>query len=298
MRWKTAMGIALAFGGLLAASGQGVRPKLHRHREAVNDLEVTGLVHGVPAGESRFVSLAFLLSLPHVTLHIDTFEDFAAITKPGVMVTGVYLDVLAARLGAPVVQPSAIEAICADGYAASFPSGYIGIHKPLFVLAIDGLTPHEWAEKHHDYDAGPYFVAYEHFVPHFKVLSHADRPLEPDQITKLLFSTKAVIFAGIEPKQVNDPAQFNSPLVSGFRIARQNCFRCHNSGEYGGTQAGLSWKKLGKIARDRPEYFADWVYDPQKIDPTSKMPANKSYDKATLDALTKYFTTIAEESGK
>jgi mono/diheme cytochrome c family protein len=289
------MWIALALGGLLSAAGQGARPQLHQQREAVTDLEVTGLVPGVPPGESRFVSRAFLLGLPRITVHIDQFEDFSAITKPGIMVGGVYLDVLAARLGAPVTEPSAIEAICADGYAASFPSGYIGIHKPLFVLEIDGLSPHEWAEKHHEYDAGPYFVAYEHFMPHFKVLAHDDRPLEPDQITKLLFSTKAVIYAGIEPKEIHDPALGDSPVVSGFRIARQNCFRCHNSGEYGGTQAGLSWKKLGKIARARPEYFAEWVYDPQSIDSKSKMPANKNYDKATLDAITKYFATISTE---
>jgi hypothetical protein len=268
---------------------------LHLQREAITDLEVTGLVPGIPRGDSRFVTREFLLSLPQVSVHLEQFEDFPQLTKPGVMVTGVYLDAVAAGLGAPLKAESAVEAVCNDGYAAAYPVGYIWIHRPIFVLAIDGLSPHEWAAKHHSYNAGPYFVAYEHFVPHFRVLSHDDRPLEPDQVAKLLFSTKKVLFGGIEPKEIQDPALGDSPVVSGFRIARENCFRCHNSGEFGGSQSGISWNKLGKIARARPTYFADWVHDPRTIDPQAKMPGNPVYDKATLEAITKYFAAVTLE---
>jgi mono/diheme cytochrome c family protein len=289
--------IALGCGGLLAAAGQSVstKPALHRRRTAASDLEVIGTMPGLPRGESRFVTREFLLALPRVSVHIDRDEDFPAITMPGVMVSGVYLDVLARHLRAPLEKPSAIEAICADGYAAEFPSGYIWIHRPVLVLTVDGLSPQEWSAKRHGYDAGPYFIAYEHFAPHFKVLSHEDRPLEPDQVNKLLFTTKAALYAGIEPKEARDPAKRESPVVSGFRIARQNCFRCHNSGDSGGTQSGMSWKKLEKVARDRPDYFASWVYDPKTLDPESKMPANRNYDKATLDAITKYFSVLGTE---
>lgn len=287
--------MAIGCTGRLAARQLVPQPELHTRRGAATDLELAGLSGVVSHGESRFVSRTLLLTLPQVTVHLDQFEDFPAISSPGVMVSGIYLDVLAKALGAEVTEASAIEVICADGYAASLPAGYIQVHRPIFVLSIDGLSPHEWAVQHKTYDPGPYFIAYEHFAPHFRVLAHDDRPLEPDQIAKLLFSTKAVIYAGIEPKGSNDPAQFDSPVISGFRIARQNCFRCHNSGDYGGTQAGLSFKKLGKIAASRPEYFAAWVRDPQAIDPKSKMPANKSYDKATLEAITRYFATISLE---
>lgn len=292
--------IALGFGccGPFATASQNVagQPPLRHGRVAASDLEVTRTMPGVPHDESRFVTRAFLLGLPRVTVHVASNEDFPAIMKPGVMVSGVYLDVLAAHLGAHVVKPSAVEAICADGYAAAFPAGYIWIHRPILVLTIDGLSPHEWSAKNHGYDAGPYFIAYEHFVPHFQVLSHEDRPLEPDQVNKLRFTTKEILYAGIAPKEDRDPAELKSPVMSGYRIARQNCFRCHNSGEFGGSQSGLSWKKLEKIAHDRPDYFAAWVYDPRTIDPTSKMPANRDYDKPTLDALTKYFSVLATES--
>jgi mono/diheme cytochrome c family protein len=287
--------MAIGLTGPLAARQPVPQPDLHARRRAGTDLELAGLNGIVPGGKSRFVSRTFLLTLPRVTVHLEQFEDFPAITSPGVMVSGIYLDVLAKALGAEVTTASAIEAICADGYAAAFPAGYIQVHRPIFVLAIDGLPPHEWAVQHKTYDPGPYFIAYEHFAPHFRVLAHDDRPLEPDQIAKLLFSTKAVIYAGIEPKENSDPANADSPVVSGFRIARQNCFRCHNSGEFGGTQAGLSFKKLGKIAAARPDYFAAWVHDPQAVDPKSKMPANKSYDQTTLEAITRYFATIAVE---
>jgi hypothetical protein len=289
--------VALGCGGLLAAAGQSVshRLALHSARGAASDLEIAGDVPGVPRGESRFVTRRSLLSLPQVSVHLEKFEDFPELVRPGVIVTGVYLDALAARIGAPLRSASAVEAICQDGYAAAYPVGYLWIHRPLFVLAIDGLSPRDWAAKYHTYDAGPYFVAYEHFTPHFRVLAHDDRPLEPDQITKLFFSTKSVVFRGIEPRESRDPALHNSPIVSGFRIARQNCFRCHNSGSFGGSQSGLSWKKLEKIARERPDYFSQWIYDPQTLDPKSKMPANREYDKATLDALTKYFAALGTE---
>jgi len=290
--------IALGCGGLLAAAGQSVstKPALHRRRTAASDLEVIGAMPGLPRGESRFVTREFLLGLPRVSVHIDRDEDFPAITKPGVMVSGVYLDVLARHLRAPVEKPSAIEAICADGYAAEFPSGYIWIHRPVLVLTVDGLSPQEWSAKRHGYDAGPYFIAYEHFQPHFKVLSHEDRALEPDEVNELRFTTKAVLFAGIEPKEIQDPALGDSPVVSGFRIARENCFRCHNSGQFGGSQAGVSWQKLGKIARKRPDYFSQWTYDPKTIDPKARMPGNPQYDKATLDAITKYFAVVTLEA--
>jgi len=294
---QTAFLIALGCGGLLAAAGQSGsrRLALHAARSSPSDLEITGAVPGVPRGESRFVTREFLLSLPRVSVHLDTFEDFPELTKPGVMVKGVYLEALAARIGAPLNSDSAVEAICKDGYAAAYPVGYVWIHHPLLVLAIDGLSPHDWAARHHAYDPGPYFMAYEHFTPHFRVLAHDDRPLEPDQITKLFFSTKSAVFRGIEPREIHDPALADSPVVSGFRIARENCFRCHNTGEFGGTQSGLSWKKLEKIARERPDYFSQWVYDPRTLDPNSKMPANRDYDKATLDAITRYFAVLGTE---
>lgn len=286
--------VALGCGGLLAMAGQGVpsRPPLQRSRMAASDLEVAGIV----PGRSRFVSREFLLSLPQVTVHIESNEDFPAITKAGLMVRGVYLDVLAERLGARIVASSAVEAVCIDRYAASYPAGYIWIHRPILVLTIQGLSPHEWSIANHGYDAGPYFIAYEHFQPHFKVLSHEDRALEPDEVNELRFTTKAVLFAGIEPKEIQDPALGDSPVVSGFRIARENCFRCHNSGQFGGSQAGVSWQKLGKIARKRPDYFSQWTYDPKTIDPKARMPGNPQYDKATLDAITKYFAVVTLEA--
>jgi hypothetical protein len=298
--------IALGGSGLLAAGWQSVsgsaprfveeRPALRRVRTAADDLEVTGAVPGAPSGESRYVTREYLLSLPQVSVHIERNEDFPALTKAGVMVGGVYLDVLAEHLGRPLNEHSAVEAICTDGYAAAFPVGYIWIHRPVLVLTIDGLSPHAWSVKNHGYDAGPYFVAYERFKPQFKVLSHEDRPLEPDEVSKLLFTTKEILYAGIEPKEHGStPTAAEPPIVSGYRIARQNCFRCHNTGEFGGSQSGMSWKKLAKIAHNKPEHFETWIYDPRTIDPTAKMPANRNYDKATLDALTKYFASLAEE---
>lgn len=276
---------------VISMAQQSPRPIFHARREAASDLEVSGTLKGVPRGESRYVSREFLESLPRVSVKVDSVEDFPAIADASV--GGIYLNDLARKLGAAgdtLAIGSAIEAICTDGYVSSFPPRYTAAHRPIFILTIDGLSPKAWAAKNHGYDAGPYFIAYEHFVPSFRVLSHDDWAQEPTQVDKLLFTTEERLYAGIMPKASE------AQVSQGFQIARQNCYRCHNAGAYGGTKAGLSWSELGAIAKDRPKYFEDWVQDPQAVRRNAKMPPNKNYDTATLAVLQRYFATFAPTS--
>ena len=76
---------------------------------------------------------------------------------------------------------------------------------------------------------------------------------------------------------------------AGFRIAAQNCFRCHNAGEQGATKAGLSWGALGALAAASAHSFAAYIRDPRAKNPHAQMPGNPHYDEATVRALTAYF---------
>ena len=85
----------------------------------------------------------------------------------------------------------------------------------------------------------------------------------------------------------------DSQVAQGYIIARQDCFRCHNSGAEGGTKAGRSWMQVGEMAMNDPLRFRAMIHDPKSVLPDAKSPAQPDYDNATLDALTAYFRTFS-----
>jgi cytochrome c1 len=76
-------------------------------------------------------------------------------------------------------------------------------------------------------------------------------------------------------------------------IAREDCFRCHDSGDQGGTLGHRSWMDLGNMAATDPERFRKIIHDPSSVKPGARMPGEPGYDAATLDALVAYFRTFA-----
>ena len=84
-------------------------------------------------------------------------------------------------------------------------------------------------------------------------------------------------------------------MQAGYRIAQQNCFRCHNIGGEGGHKARRPWLVLSSWAATSPEYFAAYVRNPKSQNPNAQMYANPSYDDATLRALTAYFRTFSRQ---
>ena len=44
-------------------------------------------------------------------------------------------------------------------------------------------------------------------------------------------------------------------MQAGYKIAQQNCFRCHNSGAEGGQKSGVTWTVLSALATNSPEIF-------------------------------------------
>jgi mono/diheme cytochrome c family protein len=84
-------------------------------------------------------------------------------------------------------------------------------------------------------------------------------------------------------------------VQDGFRIAQQNCFRCHNSGAEGGTKAQRPWTVLSTWATASPDYFKAYIRDPKSKNPKSQMQSFPNYDAATLNALTKYFQSFSND---
>jgi mono/diheme cytochrome c family protein len=260
---------------------------LRAARTSPLDLELAGDLAGIPAGETRYLTREDLLSLTQVTFNVSDDPNF----KGSAQISGVLLEELTAHLSANPNSDMVI-AICSDLYRSYYPRWYPLAHRPLLVLRINGQPPASWPKdaEGHGADMGPFLISQPKFSPHFHVLSYADEPQIPWGVIRLEFRDEEKVLATIAPR---GPDAGSAALLAGFRIAQQNCFRCHNQGGEGGQKAGRSWQVLSTWAMASPEYFAAYVRDPKSKNPQSQMPGFPNYDQATLFALISYFQTFA-----
>jgi mono/diheme cytochrome c family protein len=259
---------------------------LRQQRQTPLDLEVDS----EPGGDRRskqYVSREYLLRLPQVTA---TVTDDANFKKP-TEISGVLVEELRTALRVPASADLTV-AICGDQYHAHFPADYIELHQPILVLKINGKGPDEWPKDvdGHTVYLGPYLISHAKFTPSFKILAHADEAQIPWGVVRLEFRQKEKVFGAIAPR---GPAASDANVRAGFRIAQQNCFRCHNAGAEGGTKAGIPWPVLAGWATAAPEKFAAYVRNPQASNAESQMTASPQYDDATMAALIDYFKTFA-----
>lgn len=262
-------------------------PVGHEKRQSPADLEVGGELAGLPAGAIRYLRRDELLAMPQVNITVTDDPNFTGPTE----IRGVELGVLAKRLAASPASDMVV-AICDDAYRAGYPRDYLAAHHPVLVLEVNGKPPAGWPKDsvEHKWDMGPYMVSNPKFTPSFKVLSHSDEAQIPWGVVRIEFRDEKTVFAAIAPR---GPHATDQPVKDGYRIAAQNCFRCHNAGAEGGTKSGRPWDMLGAKAAAAPKDFAAYVRAPQSINPKAQMPGNPQYDDATLGALTAYFQTFA-----
>lgn len=286
--------LAAVFCVLAHAAGTFTVPKpasslverAHSNRSAPGDLEIGGDLRGLPIGSTRYLTREDLLALPQVSYTVNDDSNFTEPTR----ISGVLLEELIARLaGAPERDLAIAE--CSDEYHAHYPHSYLAAHHPLLVLTVNGQPPEHWPKdaEGRNLDMGPYLISHEHFKPAFKLLSHEDQPQIPWGVVKLEFRDEKVLLAAIAP-----PARYlgDAAVQAGYRIAQQNCFRCHNAGSEGGLQAHHPWLVLSAWATASPEHFARYVRFPQAENPNAQMHPNPGYDDATLQALTAYFRSF------
>lgn len=259
---------------------------LHTARTSPLDLEVAGDLVGLPTGSVRYVTRDELLTLPQVNFTVTDDPNFTAPTA----VSGVLLEEPAQRLSA---HPGAdmIVAICDDSYRGSYPRDYLAAHEPVLVLTIDGKSPDAWPKdsEGHGVYIGPYLVTHREFKPRFKILDHAEEAQIPWGVVRLEFVNEQAAFDAIAPR---GPHAREVSVQDGYRIAQQNCLRCHNRGDVGGQKAGRPWLVLAAWATANPGYFAAYVRNPQSKNPQAEMPGNPGYGDATIQALSSYFRTF------
>ena len=267
-----------------AANDEHVAISATRH--AASDLELGGELAGLPAGSTRYVSLDALLALPLETYTVNDDPDFA----PGTKISGVSLEKLAEMFGAKA-NSDLVVAICDDKYRSNYSRAYIAAHHPLLVLRVNGQPPARWPKnaETQKYDMGPYMISHARFTPSFRVLAHSDEAQIPWGVVRLEFRDEKTVMGAIAPR---GPHAKDEAVQQGYRIAQQNCFRCHNAGREGGQKSGRPWLVLAAWANADPSYFESYVRDPKKINQHAEMSENRGYDQATVEALREYFATF------
>jgi mono/diheme cytochrome c family protein len=236
-------------------------------------------------GVVRYAAYADLLRLPQTSFTAAHDSNFSRPTRLG----GVSLDALLHALGEDG-KGILIAALCDDLYEAHYTEEYRRLHDPVLVLRIEGRQPAEWARTGDEGSYGPYLISHAVFKPEYRALTHVEEAQIPNGVLELRFLDQATVLKAIAP--VGEFAA-DSPQMQGYQLAFENCFRCHNQGEYGGRKARRSWNTLAAIAGSDPASFRAYVKNPQAVDAKAQMPGNPDYDRATLDALTAYFRTFA-----
>ena len=273
---------------------QGDRPKaglsLREKRGSGLDLEVRGDLAGLPAGSVRYLSREDLQALPQVSY---TVTDDANFSGP-VRVRGVELEVLA-REFAGGGEKALIVAVCGDFYRAHYPQAYVKTHRPLLVLEINDEAPSGWPKRNEGSGSGmgPYLISHPHFTPSFRILAHEEEAQIPWGVERLEFRSEEAVFGEIAPR---GPSAGEAAVQAGYRIARENCLRCHGPASYGRLKGQIAWSGIALFADASPRQFSAYVRNPRGVAPSAQMPGNPGYDDATIRALITYFGTfVAKE---
>jgi mono/diheme cytochrome c family protein len=281
-----------AFDKALTSGAVAPFSSLRVERASPFDLELSGDLAGLAPGTTRYLTRDDLLTFPQVSYTVTDDANFTGPTQ----ITGVLLEELIRKVAA-APESDMLVAICSDQYHANYPHAYIAEHHPLLVLKINEQPPPGWPKDHetHGYEMGPYLISHSKFSPAFKIFSQPDEAQIPWGVVRLEFRNEKTVFGAIAP---HGPQAADERVQAGYRIAQQNCFRCHNMGQEGGMKAGRPWLALSAWAAASPKYFADYVRNPQSRNPRAQMPGNPGYDDATIGALTAYFKTFSSSSGE
>jgi hypothetical protein len=283
MHWRLILVGAVFAGGLAAASSGPQHLAMMNQRSSTQDLEISGDVPGIAAGASRFVSYSALSRLPQVTYTIRNDENFSG----PVQLSGVSLDALLAALGVDG-KDQLITAVSTDGYEGHYTTAYRAAHRPFLVLRIAGAEPGQWKPGPDGERYTPYLISNPDFKPAFHVLAHKDMAQVPFGVTGLKLYPEKATLAALQPRSGGAAA------MEGYRVAVQNCLRCHRAGTIGGSKSPFEWPQMGLIAQGNAAAFGKYVVRPQAVNPEATMPPNPEYDAATVTALTAYFRSVAK----
>lgn len=282
-RFLSTLGLlALAQANLTAAANA---LPLHNERAQPTDLELVGLLQGVPEGESRFIRHADLLELPTQELRVE-LEFFPNERRTS---TVVFLSDL--RKALPLKDECDLLIVhCKDRYYSFYTNALIAEYKPFVLLQIDGEGPENWPKSPGGVDFGPYYVtASTEIAPHFHDLFYYPSKM-PWGGVKLEAANYADTFRPIYSGRF---ANLDPQAQRGRFIYQNNCMNCHHweDTSFGGQLAERNFVVLASHARYNKAYFFKYTKTPKQVNPASKMSANPHLTQADLEALRAFMST-------
>jgi mono/diheme cytochrome c family protein len=277
--WAALLAVSGA-AGAYAPQSPTLSTKFHVARTSPSDLALTGDLSGVPQGETRYLTRDDLVGISQPMIISPDDGNFREAAK----VRAIPLGDLTRALGVPPTDM--LIADCKDKYQTHYTRRYLVDHHPVLVTELNGAPLRE--SKDDDY--GPYMIAHMNFKPAFKILAHEDEPQIPWGVVHLEFRDEATVLGAIAPRGAHAG---DAALQDAFKIAQQNCFRCHNNGAQGGLKSGVTWTALAAFAANSPDFFTAYVHNPKSKNPNTQMAASPEYDDRTMAALIAYFRTFA-----
>jgi hypothetical protein len=254
---------------------------LHPERGSPFDLALTGLIPGVPAGETRYARWADLRALPTSSLIVN--GEF--IDGPQKL-TVVFLDDLWKALS-PGPGADTLLATCSDKYTSIFTVAFIAKYRPFLVLEINGKGPEHWPPPGLSYNPGPYVITVSpNLVPgvvHFLDIEHK----KPWGVTTLEVADFADRYRGAySGKWASLPAG----AQRGRDIWINSCASCHPGpeGTFSGTKAGRPFQVIAAYAGYDRSFFMRYVRDPKSLVASAKMEPHPDYTDEQLSDLIEF----------
>ncbi|MBC8012030.1 MAG: cytochrome c [Burkholderiales bacterium] len=262
----------------LATARAEAAPALHAAAAGAFDLEVAGLLEGVPAGESRWVRWADLRALPSREITVE--GEFV----PGPQrVTVVFLDDLLKNL--PVkAEADTVLADCTDGYASIYTREYIAHWKPFVVLEINGAGPEAWPPAGLTFNPGPYVISVSDVIaPGVAAMLDVSHK-RPWGVSRLRVVREA---DALKPFGEGEWAGLSASGLRGRELWVNSCFSCHKGPgeELGGTKGGRPFAVIRAYAQFNPGYLKTYVRTPTELNPSAKMAAHPHYTDEQLGEL-------------
>jgi cytochrome c2 len=274
--------------GCVAVSGvSSVRAlELRQERGGETDLAVSGLLKGLPAGETRYLRWADLRALPVEKLKL------AGEFVPGEQeVTVVFLAELWKVL--PLADSAdTLLARCNDGYASIYRDRFVEKQRPFLVLEINGQGPEKWPPPGLAFNPGPYVITVSDTVaPGVSRLLDVEHK-KPWGVSSLEIANYAErdrdLFSG-------KWAKLSARAQDGREIWVNSCASCHRGpgNSFSGAKSDRPFEVLAAHAQYNPDYFKKYVRDPKSLVPTAKMEPHPHYTDAQLEALIAFITAAA-----
>jgi cytochrome c2 len=276
--------VAVAALFFLGGAGRARAVELHADRSSPYDLEMTGMLVGVPAGETRYVRWSDLRALPTSSLGMN--GEFVEGPQE---LTVLFLDDLWKALPTSPGADSLL-ATCADGYASVFTSDFISKYRPFLVLEINGKGPKDWPPPGLEYNPGPFVITVSaDLVPavaQFRDVEHK----KPWGVTTLEVASYARRF---RPIYSGRWSSLPASARDGREIWVNSCASCHQgpAGTFGGLKAGRPFEVIAAYAEHDRNYFMRYVRDPKSLVPCSAMEPHPKYSDNELSNLISFITS-------